>query len=114
MSNERRLHPVDAAVLRHLKSGVDYPRVIAHRRGVDPVDVERRCERLAERGFVEPVSHEVVYRITDAGLRTLEAHRTARSDRSRTDDRERSPLEREQRLLVEERERSGSQQAGGQ
>ena len=77
MSNESQLHPVDVVILRYLQTGVDYPTCIAVGRDVDLAVVEKRCARLVERDLVEPVSHEVVYRITERGIRTLEA-RTAR------------------------------------
>lgn len=85
MSDEGRLHPVDVAVLRHLTdAGVDYPTCIAFRRDIDPGTVERRCERLAAADLVEPVSHEVVYRITQAGQRYLAARASQPTDDSRT------------------------------
>lgn len=80
MSNESQFHPVDVVVLQHLRSGVDYPTCIAVRRDVDTAVVEQRCERLAERDLVEPVSPEVVYRITETGLRTLEARATGETE----------------------------------
>jgi hypothetical protein len=92
-----RLHPVDVAVLGHLEeTGVDYPTCIAHRHEIPVADIEQRCAALAERELVEAVSHEVVYRITDAGRRRLAAYRTAGAETTTgagetTESSERSP-----------------------
>jgi len=72
--DDARLHPLDATVLVHLsEERLDYPTCIAARYEVPPADVRRRCEALAERDLVEPVSREVVYRLTDAGADRLDA-----------------------------------------
>ena len=56
------------AVLEFLdERRADYPALIASRLGIHTPYVERRCGVMADRGLLEPVSEEVVYRITDAG-----------------------------------------------
>lgn len=79
--HEDRLHPVDRVVLAHLSdAGIDYPTCIATHHGVAPTDVRRRCAALADAGLVEPVSPEVVYRITEDGERCLEGLADERAD----------------------------------
>lgn len=65
----------DAAILSHLsEERPTYAPLVANRLGL-PTDYAReRIERLAEADFVEPVSAEVVYRITDRGERHLAAY----------------------------------------
>jgi len=58
----------DARVLEYLQeSGADYPALIASNTGLHVPLVERRCDALEDRGLLEPVSDETVYRITDRG-----------------------------------------------
>jgi|GEM_PF-1869717 len=62
------LNPVDAAILDFLADGrVEYAAIIANRVGAHTPYVEKRCSALAERGLVEAVTGEVVYRVTDEG-----------------------------------------------
>lgn len=73
---EDRLRPTDAAILDHLaEQGLDYPEVIAAANPASPDRTSRRADALATRGFVERVSPEVVYRVTERGERRLAAHR---------------------------------------
>lgn len=104
-----RFHPVDVVVLRHLADAhIDYPTCIAVHRGVDRRSVERRCEALADDDLVEPISPEVVYRITAAGRRALESARTEASERR---DDAATPVRSTRRERVE---RSDVRTAGGQ
>ena len=50
----------------------DYPALIASRLGIHTPYVERRCAVLAERGMLEAVTEEVVYRITERGVDYLQ------------------------------------------
>jgi DNA-binding MarR family transcriptional regulator len=93
ISNEAKLHPVDVVVLRHLRNEVDYPTCIAVHREIDQSVVEARCERLAERELVEPVSPEVVYRITEAGRSRLAARAAEADDPVRVEPGEQSDLQ---------------------
>jgi len=64
------LRPADEAILDFLDGeGVEYPAIVAHRTGIHVPYVERRCAVLAERGLLERVSGEVVYRVTERGRR---------------------------------------------
>lgn len=45
----------------------EYPAIIANRTGMHAPYVERRCETLVDRGLIEAVSGEVVYRLTCEG-----------------------------------------------
>jgi predicted transcriptional regulator len=66
------MHPADEAILRFLAvERAEYPALIANRIGCHAGHVEDRCAELARRGLLEPVSGEVVYRITDAGREKL-------------------------------------------
>jgi predicted transcriptional regulator len=65
----------DAAILSHLsEERPTYVPIIANRLGMPTEYTERRVDKLAEGGLVEPVSAEVVYRITDRGERFLDAY----------------------------------------
>lgn len=67
------LRAVDAAILDFLADGrVEYAAIIANRVGAHTPYVERRCRVLVDRGLIEPVTSEVVYRATDAGQRAAE------------------------------------------
>ncbi|MEF8853068.1 MAG: hypothetical protein V5A44_04800 [Haloarculaceae archaeon] len=71
---EDRMRPTDTVILEHLSErGIDYPEVIAAKRAFGPDRASRRAEDLADRGLVEPVSREVVYRITERGEARLDA-----------------------------------------
>jgi predicted transcriptional regulator len=64
------MRPADEPILRFLDdAGVEYPAIVANRTGIHTPYVERRLEVLAERGLVEQVSGEVVYRVTERGRR---------------------------------------------
>ncbi|MFW6320685.1 MAG: DUF2250 domain-containing protein [Halohasta sp.] len=63
-----RLSPADRRILRYLSaSGADYPALIAANTGLHVPLVEQRCHVLAAAGLLEPVSDEVIYRLTDDG-----------------------------------------------
>lgn len=79
--HEDWLRPADAAILSYLsEERADYVPLIAGHRGLNLDYAERRVETLAADGLVEPVSREVVYRITDRGERALEIYRTTEAD----------------------------------
>lgn len=59
-TDERILH-----ILR--RERVQYPALIAGEVGAHMPVIERRCQRLESNGLIEPVSGEVVYRLTDRG-----------------------------------------------
>lgn len=66
--------PADTIILEFLADrDPEYPAIVANRIGMHAPYVETRCEVLAERGLVEPVSGEVVYRLTERGERALDA-----------------------------------------
>ncbi|MFB6269232.1 MAG: DUF2250 domain-containing protein [Halobacterium sp.] len=66
--------PADPAILEFLaERHPEYPAIVANRIGMHTPYVEARCEELADRGLVEAVSGEVVYRITERGERAVEA-----------------------------------------
>lgn len=68
--------PADRAVVEFLaEHGPEYPAIVANRTGQHAPRVERRCDVLADRGLLEAVSGEVVYRTTDAGDRAAETGR---------------------------------------
>ncbi|QZX98344.1 hypothetical protein [Halobaculum rubrum] len=72
MSEPTDLSDVDERVLRHLDgSSVDYPALVAANTGLHIPLVERRLATLAERGFVEAVTDEQIFRITEHGRRAL-------------------------------------------
>lgn len=60
--------PADRAILEFLADQrMEYPAIIANRTGIHTPKVEQRCEILANRGLIEAVSGEIVYRLTDDG-----------------------------------------------
>lgn len=66
------LSDADERVLRHLDgSSADYPALVAANTGLHIPLVERRMATLAERGFVEAVTDEQIFRITERGRRAL-------------------------------------------
>lgn len=66
--------PADSHILEFLaESEPEYPTIVANRLGMHTPYVESRFEELAERGLVEAVTGEVVYRTTDRGARAIEA-----------------------------------------
>jgi len=73
---EDRLGPMDAAILEHLSDhGLDYPELIAEEGPAGLDRTARQADTLANRGLVEQVSPEVVYRVTDRGERRLATYR---------------------------------------
>ncbi len=65
---EGTLSTADRRILQHLAaSGADYPALIASNTGLHIPLVERRCEALEAAGLIEPVTGEVVYRMTEYG-----------------------------------------------
>lgn len=69
----RWMQPCDEAILAFLQDErAEYPAIIANRIGAHTPYVERRCEALASRGYLEAVSGEVVYRITAEGIDAVE------------------------------------------
>ncbi|WP_348607463.1 hypothetical protein [Halobaculum rarum] len=72
MPEPTNLSDADERVLRHLAdTSVDYPALVAANTGLHIPLVERRMATLAERGFVEAVTDEQVFRITERGRRAL-------------------------------------------
>lgn len=70
------LRPVDAAILEYLaEEGADYVPLVASSLGLYLDYAERRCDRLEAEDCIEPVSREVVYRVTERGERLLGAFR---------------------------------------
>jgi DNA-binding Lrp family transcriptional regulator len=78
------LRPVDRRILQQLdEHGPEYVPLVATRLGLPLGYAERRFERLAEAGLLEPVTNEVVYHPTDEGrqyLQLLDGARTAADD----------------------------------
>ncbi|WP_436927825.1 hypothetical protein [Halosimplex amylolyticum] len=65
----------DAAILSYLsRERPTYVPLIANRLGMPTDYVQERTDKLVESDLVEPVSAEVVYRITEDGERHLEAY----------------------------------------
>lgn len=72
-STARWMRPADEAILRFLsRERAEYPAIIANRTGMHTPYVERRCRALVDHGLIEPVSQEVVYRITARGRSHLD------------------------------------------
>jgi predicted transcriptional regulator len=65
------LRRADAAILQYFDEKPDYVPLAASRLGLELDYAQRRCEKLAAEGVVEPVSHEVVYRTTELGEQVL-------------------------------------------
>ncbi|QLC34178.1 hypothetical protein EFA46_008160 [Halarchaeum sp. CBA1220] len=62
------LRSADRTILEFLADGApQYAAVIAQRTGIHTPYAERRCEALVRTGHLEPVTGEVVYRITARG-----------------------------------------------
>jgi len=80
------MRPVDEQILATLqRDQPDYVPLIASRLGLTVGYTEQRFERLVEADLVEPVTPEVVYRVTEQGERLLEdgveaEHAKIRSD----------------------------------
>lgn len=63
----------DEAILEELEATrLDYPALIAGRRGMLLSHVEKRCEVLAAYGLIEPTSAERTYRLTARGRAYLD------------------------------------------
>ncbi|MFB6072369.1 MAG: hypothetical protein ABEJ88_05305 [Halobacterium sp.] len=66
--------PADRAIVEFLADeDAEYPAIVANRIGMHAPYVQRRCEELAERGLLEAVSGEVVYRLTEDGRRAADS-----------------------------------------
>lgn len=62
------LSAADHRIVRYLAdTNVEYPALIASHTGLHVPLVERRCRLLVGAGLLEPVSGEVLYRLTDRG-----------------------------------------------
>ena len=62
------LTPADRRILQYLTaSSADYPALIASNTGLHVPLVERRCRVLEAADLLEPVSGEIIYRLTDRG-----------------------------------------------
>jgi len=73
------LRPADEKILRHLRDErPDYLALVANRLGMPLGYVQRRCSILVDRGLVEPVSGEVIYRTTERGEELLAGDAEAR------------------------------------
>jgi predicted transcriptional regulator len=73
--HDNPMRSADAAILDLLaRERPTYVPLLANRLGMNLDYAERRCETLADRGLIEPVSREVVYRITEAGRDRLDAY----------------------------------------
>lgn len=73
------MQAADEAILRGFyRDQPDYIPLVANRLGMHVTYVEARCAILRENGFLEPVTDEVVYAVTDRG----EAYLTGDLDRS--------------------------------
>lgn len=76
-----RLERTDRRVLCHLdETGADYPALIASNTGLHIPLVERRIVELREQGYVEKVSEEAIYRITESGTEFVGTLATPASD----------------------------------
>lgn len=72
------LRPADERILEYLGAHPpEYIPLIANRLGMPLGYAQRRCERLVERGLMEPVTNEAIYRLTDRGARVLTGEKTA-------------------------------------
>ncbi|QLH77507.1 hypothetical protein HZS55_09455 [Halosimplex rubrum] len=70
-----RFRRADAAILHHLaEERPTYVALVANRLGMPTDYAQRRIDRLVEDDLVEPVSEEVVYRITRRGEQRLAAY----------------------------------------
>jgi predicted transcriptional regulator len=70
--------PADVAILEYLsRERADYDLLIAQGAGLLPEYAEERFDTLTERGLIEPVSAETVYRITERGAVYADAYDSA-------------------------------------
>lgn len=73
MPEPSTLTDTDRRVLAYLReSGADYPALVAGNTGAHIPLVERRISVLVERGLLEEVTDESIYRITAAGETALD------------------------------------------
>ncbi|MHB9285793.1 hypothetical protein ACKVMT_01980 [Halobacteriales archaeon Cl-PHB] len=80
------IRPVDEQLLATLQqSQPDYVPLVASRLGLTVGYAEQRFERLVEADLVEPVTPEVVYRVTEQGERFLEDGAEAAGIAARSD-----------------------------
>lgn len=86
MHESRSLTETDRRVLGYLReAGADYPALVAGNTGTHIPLVERRIATLGEWGYVEAVTDEAIYRITEAGVTALDgAESEARTRGSRS------------------------------
>jgi len=70
--DDERLTAADHRILQYLADGAEYPALIASHTGLHIPLVDRRCRRLEAIGLIEPVSNEVIYRLTERGRRVVE------------------------------------------
>lgn len=62
------LRPADRLILEHLRDNPPtYMALVANRLGMPTGYVTRRKALLVERGLIEPVTNEAIYRVTEAG-----------------------------------------------
>lgn len=67
------IDPVDGGLLATLDARrTEYGPVLAYEFGLEHGAVERRCRRLVDRGLVDRVTEEPLYRLTLTGERFLE------------------------------------------
>lgn len=67
------LRPADRRILEHLQDNPPtYMALVANRLGMPTGYVSRRQALLVERGLIEPVTNEAIYRVTEAGERYLD------------------------------------------
>lgn len=72
MATERatRMREADKQILLVLRRDrVQYPALLAAETGLHLPLVERRCDALESRDLIEPVTGEVLYRLTERGRR---------------------------------------------
>lgn len=67
------LRLADRRILEHLREHPPtYMPLVANRLGMPTGYVDDRREVLVERGLLEPVTHEAIYRLTEEGEQLLE------------------------------------------
>jgi DNA-binding MarR family transcriptional regulator len=72
------LRPADRRILEHLRDNPPtYMALVANRLGMPTGYVQRRRDVLVDRGFVEAVTNEAIYRVTERGERYLDHHGVA-------------------------------------
>lgn len=72
------LRSADERILTALgEGGPDYVPVVANRLGLPSKYAGRRAALLADRGLIEPITGEAIYRLTERGERYLAGKSTA-------------------------------------